>query len=119
MSDEFIKSLQDDTEVGLCSLENDSYGLTVVVKIDNYKYRVYGVPENIIRCAIGEADMDYLLGRQIRDDYVEGETDEEFDMYVVPDNDESQCFSLLVSEFKDCLKHGEISMNGFGQVVFE
>jgi len=116
MSNELVKSLQDndDTKVGLCSLEDGSYGLTVVVKIDNYKYWVHGVPENIIRCAIGEADMDYLLGRQIRDDYVEGETDEEFDMYVVPDNDESQCFSLCVSELKDCIEHGEISMNRQG-----
>lgn len=115
---DIIKQLEltGDTKVGLCSLEDDSYGLTVVVKIDNYKYRVYGVPENIIRVAIGEADMEYLLGRQIRDDYVEG--DEE-DMYVIPGNDESQCFSIAVCWLVDCIEHGEINMNGFGQVVFE
>ncbi len=96
--------------IGLASLSRGSDGLTVAVKIYNYEYTVDSVPENIIRCAIGEEDMAYLLGEQESDNPFD-----EDDRFVQPSSDESQCFQLSPSEFKDCIKYGEIRRDHTGR----
>ena len=59
-------------------------GITVVCKFKNCVAFIVGVPENIIRCAFGEGDMEYLLTSR---------------------NDESQCFSICMAEYNDFVKH--------------
>jgi hypothetical protein len=85
-------------KIRLSSLEEESNGLTITVRIGNSKYVVNYVPKNIIRCAIGEEDMNYLLGKQM----------DENSEFILPSNDEGQCFSLSPSDFKDCLRFGEL-----------
>lgn len=93
--------------IGLAALERENANtLTVTVRIDGWEYVVNGVPLNIIRCAIGENDLCYLLGEQQNERWQPGDDPE--DEHTRPGNDESQCFSLMPSEFKDCLKHGEL-----------
>lgn len=100
--------------IGVCSLEREGCGLTLVVKINQFKYTIHEVPENIIRCALGEDDMSYLLGEQPNPEYEENEFSDIEDEFISPSRDESHCFSLSPNEFKECMRHGQPlrDMNG-------
>lgn len=91
-------------KIHLCSLQRDYSGLTVISKIGNFRYTIFSVPENIILCAIGADDMAYLLGEQVNSDFQEGDDPE--DEFISPGRTEEQCFCLLPTHFKDCMKHG-------------
>lgn len=104
-------------KIGICSLRRESDEITIVVRIGQYRYTIYSVPENIIRCALGDEDMAYLLDGQINPEWKEGDDPE--DECVISGSDESHCFSLTPSEFKDCMKYGDPQRDGGGRMEFE
>ena len=70
-------------KIGIKTLKVDTNGIAVYTTAG----LIHNVPENIVRCAIGENDMDYLLRSRV---------------------DESHCFGILESELQDFIKYGEL-----------
>ncbi len=99
------------------SIERTSLGkLTVEFIILGYVYTIDDVTENIMRCALGDDDLEYLTTT------VKMLTDDEFEQHLTDDipipvcsDDESQCFSVHPTEFKYCMKWGVIRTDSTGR----
>lgn len=104
-------------KIGLCSLRRESDEITIEVRIGPFRYTIYSVPENIIRCAIGQEDMEYLLDEQINPEWKEDDDPE--DKFIISGRDESCSFSLTPTEFKDCMRYGDPKRDRTGSMDFE
>lgn len=104
-------------KIGLCSLERESSGLTVTVKIGQARYVIRSVPENIIRCEIDAMDVAYLLDEQPNPEWQEGDDPE--DEFIRSGPDESLCFTLSPSVFKDCMRYGDPIRDITGSMDFK
>jgi hypothetical protein len=99
--------------VGLSSLTRECDAITVEVRIGQFRYTITDVHENIVRCAIGEADMAYLLGEEPDPEWKDGDDPE--DEFVVPARDESRCFRISTKEFRDMMRHGVVQRDFSGR----
>lgn len=91
--------------------------LTVEFVILGFVYIIDEVVENIMRCALGEADLEYLTAEMPTDEQVEQSLRDGTPLHY-PSNDESQCFGVCASEFKDCMRTGYIRTDSFGRVAW-
>jgi len=100
--------------IGLSSLSRECDSITVEVRIGPFRYTITDVHENIVRCAIGEEDMAYLLGESPNPRWKEGDDPE--DEFVVPARDESRSFSISTKEFRELMRHASAYQDVVGSV---
>ena len=66
--------------LGIANLSRSKWGIDVNVNRDGKIFRVPAVSDNVVRCIVGESDMEYLLSSTA---------------------DESHCFKLSESELEE------------------